>query len=508
MKVGLYDKSFFALLIFCLGFAPGLKLFAQQKNELLDRDFWKSQPSIDQVKFKIEEGHSPTAMTRFNFDPTGYAILENNPIETIQFLMEQGNDVNKLTHDARTYIFWAAYKGNLELMKHLVDRGANTDLLDQHGYSIMMFAAATGQPNTAIYDYCIELGADIINERTRDGRNALLAHAASMKSIDALDYFVSKGLDIHSTDPDGNGVFYHAAKTGNLEFLKTLISKYKVSYDKNPSTNENAILSASARFSRSGDQNPLSFYQYLEGLGLNPAIVSNDGSTALINLAYQGSDMEVFRYFIEKGVNPEQVNDEGNNSLIIASIRNSPKVVEFFLEATENVNHTNEKGESALSKAIKSNDYEIAERLIAKGASTKVLDKEGHDLGYQILDGYQGNIQDFKKRFALLTENGYDPKSKQADGSTLLHLAVKSHDVKLLEYLVANGVDINIKDHEGQSALHVAAMLAKNSEMLEYLIDAGADKTVLTDFDESAYDLATQNELLASNKANIEFLKF
>mgnify|MGYP001213052251 CR=1 FL=1 len=85
----------------------------QNTNELLNRGFWKSQPSIANIQEKIYRGHSPTQLTEFSFDATGYAILENNSIKTIKFLLSQGNDVNKLIHDARSYIFWAAYKNNL-----------------------------------------------------------------------------------------------------------------------------------------------------------------------------------------------------------------------------------------------------------------------------------------------------------------------------------------------------------------------------------------------------------
>lgn len=96
--------------------------FSQTENILPDRKFRKENPTLEEVKQEIAEGHSPTELTAYNFDATGYAILENTPQETIEYLMAQGNDVNKLTHDARTYIFWAAYKGNLELMKYLFDK--------------------------------------------------------------------------------------------------------------------------------------------------------------------------------------------------------------------------------------------------------------------------------------------------------------------------------------------------------------------------------------------------
>jgi ankyrin repeat protein len=69
------------------------------------------------------------------------------------------------------------------------------------------------------------------------------------------------------------------------------------------------------------------------------------------------------------------------------------------------------------------------------------------------------------------------------------------------------GVDVNAKNKEGMTALHLAAMKAKDTETLKYLISIGAKKEVKTEFDETSYDLASENELLKQNKSSIEFLK-
>ena len=45
-------------------------------------------------------------------------------------------------------------------------------------------------------------------------------------------------------------------------------------------------------------------------------------------------------------------------------------------------------------------------------------------------------------------------------------------------------------------------MKAKNLEIISFLLNNGADKNIKTLFDESAYDLASENELL--KKANID----
>ena len=89
-------------------------------------------------------------------------------------LSKKENDVNKLTHDKRTYVFWAAYKGNLELVKHLINNNARLDLKDSHNFSPLTFAAVAGQTNTEIYDVFIKNGIDVKSDLDEKGANALL----------------------------------------------------------------------------------------------------------------------------------------------------------------------------------------------------------------------------------------------------------------------------------------------------------------------------------------------
>ena len=85
--------------------------YYSQNNILLERSFWKEKPSINTIDSCIKAGNNPTELNRFAFDATSWAIIEDNPFETIKYLTSiDGNGVNKITHDARTYIFWAMYR--------------------------------------------------------------------------------------------------------------------------------------------------------------------------------------------------------------------------------------------------------------------------------------------------------------------------------------------------------------------------------------------------------------
>lgn len=487
------------LSILLIGFLFGIQVYSQD-NIFLKREFWDSKPSIETIDLKIKEGNDIAEATSSNFDGVVYAILQEAPNKTIEYaISKEGNDVNKLTHDGRTYIFWAAYKGNVELMQYLISKGAKTNLTDDKGSTIMNFAASSGQKNTKVYDICLANGADLNKDLTPYGANALLLAAPFDTDFSLINYFTSKGLDLNSVDTDGNGIFNYVSKTGNIQLLNQLL-------EKGVTFNDNAMILAS-QGTRSAT-NLLEFFKYLEGLGIKPNTISKDGTTALHALASRVNDQKLLGYFIEKGVDINQADANGVTAFMNAASRNSLEVVTLLSVNVKDINAKNNKGETALSLAVANNSPEIVEFLIGKNANVSVLDASGNHLGYYLLQSYNSKNTDvFETKLALLQSKGLDITLAQKDGNTLYHLALNNNDLELLKRVQKLDIDINAKNNEGLTALHKAAMKASDTEVLKYLISMGADKSITTDFEETVYDLASENELLSQKNIAIDFLK-
>ncbi|WP_299522996.1 ankyrin repeat domain-containing protein [Winogradskyella sp.] len=480
--------------------------FAQESNVFLDRDYWKSNPSIADIDKKIVEGHDISELNRNAFDAITYALIEKVDNETVKYLLsKEGNGVNKLTHDGRTYIFWAAYKDNLEMMQYLVKHGAKTDIIDSHGYSLLNFAAVTGQTNTKLYDFIFDHGADASKESNHDGANALLLVAPFLEDFWLNNYFTSKGIDIKSTDNNGNGIFNYAAKGGNVQFLNLLIEK-GLPYKNLNSKGGNAVIFASQGLR--GRKNTLETYQFLESKGIAINVVGSGGKNPLHNIAYDSEDLDLFKFFIENGVDINLQDENGHSPFINAASRNSLDVVTFLLQYVKDINMVNTDGRSALAMAVSRNDIEVVNFLLKKGANVSTIDKEGNSLVYELLNNYRSNdTATFDAKLKLLTEAGLEMSKVQGQGKTLYHLAIEKNNIDLLKRVHEFKIDVNTKNNDGLTPLHLAAMKAKNQDMLKYLISIGADKSVKTDFEESVYDLASENELLQKNNVNINFLK-
>ena len=77
----------------------------------------------------------------------------------------------------------------------------------------------------------------------------------------------------------------------------------------------------------------------------------------------------------------------------------------------------------------------------------------------------------------------------------------------LLKKLSDLKIGVNSVNKESMTALQKAALVAKDDAILKYLVFLGANKAIKTEFDETAYDLASENESLKNNNISIDFLK-
>ena len=487
-------------ILFTIFLLFNLSIFCQNENIFLERSFWKTNPSIEIINQKISKKNDIKALNNNAFDAVVYALLENINNNTIKYIISKsGNEVNKKTHDGRTYIFWAAYKGNVEIMKYVFSKGAKTNIIDTHGNTFLNFAASSGQTNKEVYEYAFKIGADITKEKNHDGANALLLVASNVKDFKIVDFFVANGASLNDKDDNGNGFFEYAAKGGNTQFLSTLI-------DKGIDTGKNAMIFASQGSRRKS--NTLATYQFLADKGIKVNVIDHKNRNPLHLIARNNKDINIYKFFLDKGVDVNLQDYEGNSPFMIAANGANLKVVEFLAKDVKNINQKNKKGTTALTNAVERNSADVVTFLIKKGADINTLDKDGNTLSYNLINSFDDrNIDAFETKLKVLEKNGLVINKPQNSGNTLLHIAANENNLALLKRLASFNIDVNAKNKEGITALQISAMKAKDDKIIKYLIGIGADKNIKTDFDETVYDLASENELLKNQNVNISFLK-
>ena len=108
--------------------------------------------------------------------------VKNNDINRVNSILNNGKEnINAKDRDGWTALIWASCKGDLEIVKLLVESGADIDAKDNDGWTALMRASWRGY--SEIVQYLVEIGADI-NIKNEDGKTALdLADTEEIKEI-------------------------------------------------------------------------------------------------------------------------------------------------------------------------------------------------------------------------------------------------------------------------------------------------------------------------------------
>ncbi len=107
----------------------------------------------------------------------------------------------------------------------------------------------------------------------------------------------------------------------------------------------------------------------------------------------------------------------------------------------------------------------------------------------------EGNMELFKENIHvdLIDE-------KDNDGYTLLHHVVTMRNYEIADFLIYNGVDVNIRDKKGNTPLHLAAEL-NEKEIFQLLLEYGGDLSIKNNFQRTPEQIAKMNKAINVLKA-------
>ena len=399
----------------------------------------------------------------------------NNFLQALQSTPQACNSTNS---DGKTLLHLAAERGNITAVKTILAAIASFD--NSTGNAL----EAPGSRNSAIniQDTNGQTPLDIAFSRadSRDhmeiAEQLVLAGSASTSPI--YYYFgpAARNANYNHRRGDGLAPLHYAAKEGYEGLISFLVGKKADVNIKNSSGAtplHEAVRSGNVRVIMLLLQN---------GADVNAQDAKEN--TPLHIAAPPGNHDEVIKLFLASKADPNLRDEHGDTPLhVLITLNRNPETIKTLLDGKADLSVRNIKGQSPLHLAVQENRFALIPLLLASGADIFAADNSGVTPFDKALAA-RGPILDI-----MITPD--TARQHDSEGNTILHVAVRERaDIITIWKILDQNVPINARNHEGDTALHIAARTNQMDSGEQILSKGNADIFSYNSAEESPLKIA------------------
>ena len=362
-------------------------------------------------------------------------------------------DINQVNEDGHTVLHKESVLRNTLLAIALMEAGANPTILDKNGNSFLFLVLSKGLESLEIIEKAVRLKYDI---NTKNSQNKTL---------------LMECINLYLNTPEEN----QELRNSHLEMAKELM-RLGVNVDSVDNRNENAF------FLVTRSENKELINIFLENCNINLNHKNIDDETVLSILVLRGiRTAELIKYYLQKGANPDIQNVDGKTIIeilldIILHLQNKkeldfkyesqlnsdaeyPTVLELILtNSTIDLNNYNSKGEPLFFDSIIYFNFKLFKLLRIKNINLNQKDKDGNNIIFKLMEeNYKDLIPDKKlylNTIKSLINSGVDINAKNKEGLTALHIAVGEKCEYTLRLLLEMRADCSATDNKGRTIMH------------------------------------------------------
>lgn len=228
---------------------------------------------------------------------------------------------------------------------------------------------------------------------------------------------------------------------------------------------------------------------YLLQNNVDPNMRDASGYTGLIAAA-EGGHRNIVRLLLDAKADVNAHTDAGKTALMAAATRGDVEIIELLLDAGADVNSRDNVGETPLFNAVKFGQLKAAQLLLRRGADPNLQNRVSVAAGnsgftplmYAADFGAQGAKGDWRAMVDLLVKNGAQPNIRNSRGETALSVAERRFNKEVVAALQGLGgrVETNYTGLTESDALVKAARLG-DLDKARSLLDRGAKPNVAND---------------------------
>ena len=471
----------------------------------------KTKNGLNCLHIAADEGHLNLCNTFINKHKFDVQIPDNNgwtalhysaghgSYELVKFFADMGSDINLKTNDGRTCLHIAANRGYLNLCKTFVNEHKfNAKMPDNNGWTALHYSA--GNDSYELFKLFADMGSDV-NLKTNDGRNCLhiaaecghlnlcktlinkynvnvqvadndgytaLHFSASNGSCKLVKFFANMGIDINLKANHEWNCLHIAALNGHLNLCKTLLNKYKFHVQ----VADNDGWTALHFSARNGSYKLVNFFADM-GIDIN---LKTNSEWNCLHIAALNGHLNLCKTLISKYKFDVQVADnDGWNVLHLSARNGSYKLVKFFADMGIDINLKTKDGRNCLHIAAHNGHLNLCQTLISKhNLDVQVPSNDGCTaLHYSAINGCYELVKFFG-------DMGIDINLKENNGDNCLHIAAHYGHLNLCKaFINEHKFDVKTRNKYGFTALHFSAVNG-SYELVNFFVDMGSDINLRT----------------------------
>ncbi len=316
--------------------------------------------------------------------------------DMVKHLLDNGADTNVQTKNDGTALMWAARKGYIEIIKLLLENGVDQD---EDGWTVLMAVAREGYVD--IVKYLLDNGADV-DAKYKDGSTALM-NAIQDGHTETSELLITYGADVNVQDEDGVTALIVALVHDYTDIVKLLLQNGAHVNSKDKYGNTPLITST---------------FPFILEKGSTYNLKKNTNKKQLAT--------NIIKSLIENGANINEKNNMGMTALMLASFHKNTNMVKLLLKYGADINMKSEMtafdlADDKIKKMINDTRNHTPQKLVKNLANftldrpikftTHIWDFGDLKKEYKDFDGYMAEVRkqfnSFEAELKNLSENLY-----------------------------------------------------------------------------------------------------
>jgi len=344
-----------------------------------------------------------------------FSAAFNGDVDLVKALLDKGARPAAATNNkGATSLHAAAQNGHEDVLRILLDRGGDPNTVAPNNWSVLHSACLSCQP--AIIRLLLDRGA-VVSAAATTGETPL--HIAAHKGDDTtVQQLLDRGAEISPFTQSGTAPLHVAAHMGHENVVRTLLDR-----------------------------------------GADIAVATPESGQTPLHVAAGQPSFAMVQLLLDRGADVSATTPKGATPLHLAAQEGFADAVELLVRKGADIMGPDNWGHTPLHLACVAGHERSVERLVVQCPSVSVATNTAGAPPSQD----EANDVIAKIRSGLLS-------AKSVKGQTALHVAAGLGKAGVVEILIDRGADVAIADSDGDTPV-IAAYRGKHNELVKFFLD-------------------------------------